>query len=434
MTRLARSTRQFVTTVVTTCVMALSATAVADNFNVAQLRRSVVFIKRVTPRIAPSMASGFLVSTDGLVYTNRHVIDPAETVDTLPKIFVGVPSLHDVDELDYFLAQVIYKSPADDPLDFAILKIAARPNYGPFPALTLSFEKIPLGSDVAVIGYPYSNDNHPVLSFNKGSLSSTRVPIQGKRYYQTDAAVNPDNSGGPLLNEHGQAIGIVTLKNPFADNMGYALYLSDTQAIAEAAKRLADAVNPMPGPLDPSEVHSALEIPPSLDHWHINQTQTSQKHDSLVLHQDGGPYWITSQSSLPENFQLSVRCQLEFLKGEQPLYGTNSMRIICVRFGTGDTDQKILKTNGYHVQFSVESVILSKQGKFVKGVRKGNPDQAFILTITRQDDLITCALNDQIILTHQDENPLPGRHPFSLGGYLSRLHLGRVSVMDLDHR
>lgn len=405
-----------------------------DHFDVAQLRRAVVFVKRVTPRIASSTGSGFLVSSDGLVYTNRHVVEPANATGTETEIYVGVPSAQDPDELDYFQAEVVYQSPKNDPLDFAVLKIAASPTYGPFPTLTRSYEKVSLGRPVAVIGYPFSSDNLPVLSFNKGIVSSTRVPIQGKRYYQTDAAVNPGNSGGPLLNERGEAIGVVTLKNNFADNMGYALYLSDTKLAAEDVERMAATVDPTLGPIDLTQTPKEVEIPPSADHWHIEQAQVSQEHGHLVLHQEGGQYWITSKTPLPENFQLMIRCQLTYLKGQRPLYGKGEMRIICVRFGTPATDRKILKTNGYHLQFSADAIILSKQGTFLQGVRKGNTERPCVLTITKQDGEITYALNDEIILTQQDDDPLTGQHPFSIGGYFSRLHLGRVTVTDLGNR
>ncbi len=182
-----------------------------------------MFIKRVTPKIAPAFGSGFLVSQDGLIYTNRHVVATDDPVPAGSVIYVGVPSPQDVDQLDYFRAEKIFVSPGDGPLDFAILKIAAPSDYGGFPTLPLSYDQVELGSDVAVIGYPFSGDR-PMLSFNKGSLSSTRVPLRGIPYYQTDAAVNPGNSGGPLLNPDGQVIGIVTWKHLFADNMGYALY------------------------------------------------------------------------------------------------------------------------------------------------------------------------------------------------------------------
>jgi len=403
-----------------------------SNFNVAQIRRGVVFIKRVTPRIAPSMGSGFLVNKEGLIYTNRHVIQPADPTNTGTILYVGVPSAQNPDILDYFHARIVYSTNAEDPLDFAILKIAAHPQWGEFPTLQLSFDKLTLGGNVAVIGYPFSSDNQPVLSFNKGSISSTRVPIQGQTYYQTDAAVNPGNSGGPMLNQEGHVVGIVTGKIHLADNMGYALYLQDTQAAIRTSVPLAANVHPTPGPLDRTLVLGPPRITAKTSNWLVDHSQFHQEQNQLVLHNDGDQYWVTSKSPLPKNFQLTVRYQLEYLKGRQKIFGPNAMRMVCIRFGSADIDQKILKSKGYLVQFSAASIALIKKGEIVQAAREGNTDRLCMLIITKQDGEITCALNDKILLTYKDADPLTGQHPFSIGGYVSRMRLGGVTVVDLD--
>ena len=404
-----------------------------ENFNVAEARRAVVFVKRVTPRIAAGTGSGFLVGQDGLVYTNRHVVVPDDPTLEDTTIYVGVPSAADPDELDYFLADVLYAPPADDPLDFAVLKVAARPSYGEFPALPLSFEKLKLGSDVAVIGYPYISEDLPILAFNKGSISSTRVPIHGQIYYQTDAAVNPGNSGGPLLNQAGQVVGIVTLKNPFADNMGYALHLGETRQVVSRHHRRGEGVSPEPGPIDRRLVVTKPMITPKATNWQIEQAQVRQEFGHLVVGNDGDPYWITTRQDLPENFQLTVRCQIEYVKGKYAVYGgADSARVLWVRFGTAVTAAPIADAVGYHIRFSADSVVLSKNEKFIKGVRQGNTNGPLILTVTKRGGDITFAINDKILLEYHDDDPLTGRFPLTLGGFLSRLELGRVTVVDLD--
>ncbi len=415
-----------------------SAADAQTKFNVAQLRRGVVFVRRVTPRIASSTGSGFLVTDDGLIYTSRHVIEPQHHGLPGTVVYVGVPSVADPDHLEYFQAEVIYASDRDDALDFAILKIAARPDYGRFTTLPLSFQKVALGSDTAAIGYPqfpFRRDHLPVLSFNKGSISSTRVPIHGRIYYQTDAAVNPGNSGGPLLNTDGRVIGIVTLKNPSADNMGYALYLNEINDAVAASTASAASVTPEPGPIDPLAVFGGVKIAPKIAHWQIAHARARRGHGRLVLDHDGAQYWATCKSVLPENFQMTVRCQLEFFKGRQAIYGgPDTMRVVCIRFCTQETDTKILKPIGYHLQFSAESVILSKQRQIAKRVPEGNADGAYDLTVTKQGGQITFAAGDKILLEYTDPEPIAGRYRFSIGGYLSRLHLGDVSVLDLSER
>lgn len=400
-------------------------------YDIHSARRAVVFVRRVTPRIAPGSGTGFIVREDGLIYTNRHVIQAEDTDDDHTQIYVGVPSDQDPDDLDYFPAELVYTPPKEDQLDFAVLKITAKPERGPFATLPLSFNKLTLGSDVAVIGYPRIINDLPVLSFNKGNISSTRVPHRGYRYYQTDAAVNPGNSGGPLLNHQGQVVGIITFKMLFADNMGYALYLTQAQEAADRARQLTESVHPALGPIDPRLVFPGTGIPLQLDHWRVGHGQAKEEYDHLEIENDGGQYWITTKRDLPEDFQLTVVCELQYLKGRHSVYGgVDSARVMCIRFATAKTGTKIAKPVGYHLRFSADSVVLSKEGTFVKGVRRGNAEGINHLTITKRGGDITFALGDEILLEHHDEKPLQGRFPVSVGGFLSRLNLHAVTVQD----
>ena len=80
-----------------------------------------------------------------MIYTNRHVIQPADNTNGRV-ILVGVPTAKDPDELDYFKASVVFSTRDADGLDFAILKISARPDYGKFHALALAADRPELGA------------------------------------------------------------------------------------------------------------------------------------------------------------------------------------------------------------------------------------------------------------------------------------------------
>ncbi|HWB13377.1 MAG TPA: serine protease [Pirellulales bacterium] len=407
----------------------------ASEFNLAEARRAVVFVRRVSPGREVALGSGFLVSEDGVIYTSRHVIEPNDSTARGTTVLVGVPSKRDPDDLDWFPASVVYRAPADDNLDFAILKIAANDGYGPFHALPLSYAKLELGASVAVIGFPYIRDNEAVLSFNKGSISSTRVRFSGKAYYQTDAAVNKGNSGGPLLNIKGEAVGIITLKEVNAENVGFALYLDEVRvAAAGATERLAE-IRPSPGPVDPRRLELPVAIAPLTANWQITRGRAHEVPKYLEVDNHGGPYWVTSRASLPENFQLVISCAVKHLQGSQDISAEQrkSLRRLYVRFGTSAADSSIDRGGGYLLLSSHSGTSLYRGAKLVKGVSQGNVEEKpFTLSITRQGREIAVAIDGKVIFSFQDDQPISVRHPFSIGGQFSQLYLGDVTVIDLS--
>jgi serine protease Do len=418
------------------CLLACFAASAqaASNFNVAEARKSVVFIRRITPGRETALGSGFLISTDGLIYTSRHVIESSDRTAKGTLILVGVPSAKDPDDLDWFKAEIAYRHD-DENLDFAILKIAAQAGYPPFPALPLSFDKLELGADVAVIGYPYIRENEAVLSFNKGSISATRVHFGGYTYYQTDAAVNHGNSGGPLLNEQGHAIGIVTLKEVNAENIGFALYLSEVRPAISAAEAHLASLKPRPGPIKISDLRLPTSIHPVTTAWEVNAGRPQEEKGQLALDGHGGPYWVTSRQVLPADFQLVIPCALEYLQGSQAIDVTQktSLRNLYVRFGTAETSAPIWERKGYQVHFGHKVLALFKNGKLVKSVAEGNPQaKPFRLSITKQRDRIQVAIDGRTLIDYRDSEPLTTGERFSIGGYLSKLHLGEVTAIRLD--
>src|SRR5262249_12870224 len=281
-----------------------------QDLNITEARMSVVYIKCQVPGLPTATGSGFLVSKDGLVYTNRHVIQ-LEAPRRGYTLLVGVPSAKDPDHLDYFKAEVVYAAPARDYLDFAVLKLAARPDYGEFKTLPLSFDKLALGASVAAVGYPaVVSADAPTLSFNKGSISAPFVKIDERGFYQTDAAVNPGNSGGPLLNQRGEDVGSVTLRKANANNMGYALYLSEVKAAADKINpvRLVQ-FKPEVGPIDPGKLPKTVTIAAKLGSWDVQRGNPREEKGLLTLDNNGGVYWMTSKEALPENFQLTPQCR-----------------------------------------------------------------------------------------------------------------------------
>jgi len=181
-------------------------------------------------RTETGLGSGFIISKDGYVLTNEHVISGAD------KITVGMQ-----DDKDYPAVLV----GADYDLDLALLKIQANQDL---PALKLGdSEKIEVGNWVIAIGNPYGFDH--TVTVGVISAKGRPVPVE-ERYYknllQTDAAINPGNSGGPLLNLQGDVVGINTAVAQ-AQGIGFAIPTSTVHSILNDLKQNGKVVRPWLG-------------------------------------------------------------------------------------------------------------------------------------------------------------------------------------------
>ncbi len=139
---------------------------------------------------APSYGSGVIISRDGYVVTNEHVVDDAQSVEVQLR------------DQRAFPARVVA---SDSPSDIAVLKIAATD----LPALPWGdSDKVEVGQQVFAIGNPFDLDD----SVSKGIVSAKGRDLPDSSsyedYIQTDAAINVGNSGGALINIHGEMIGI----------------------------------------------------------------------------------------------------------------------------------------------------------------------------------------------------------------------------------
>ncbi len=141
------------------------------------------------PRETKSLGSGFIISADGYVLTNHHVVKDADEI---------VVKLTDRRE---FLAKVIG---SDSRTDVALLKVEADD----LPVVNIgSAEDLQVGEWVLAIGSPFGFDQ----SVTAGIVSAKGRSLPGGNYVpfiQTDVAINPGNSGGPLFNMQGQVVGV----------------------------------------------------------------------------------------------------------------------------------------------------------------------------------------------------------------------------------
>ena len=160
------------------------------------------------PRKVPrrGKGSGFIVSKDGYILTNNHVVEDAEKIR--------------VTMLDgrTFDAKKIGQDPT---FDLAVIQIEAKD----LPFLPLGdSDATEVGEQVVAIGNPYgfgSTVTAGIVSAKNRTLQAPGVNFQG--FLQTDAAINPGNSGGPLIDMNGSVIGINTAIIPYAQGIGFAI-------------------------------------------------------------------------------------------------------------------------------------------------------------------------------------------------------------------
>jgi len=168
------------------------------------------------PKVSTGLGSGFIVSADGYILTNEHVISSADKIEvTLAGRSESYPAR---------------KIGADHDLDLAVLKIDAGDNL---PTVPLgNSDSIRVGDWAIAIGNPYGLDH--TVTVGVISAKGRPVTVQDRQYrnlLQTDASINPGNSGGPLLNLKGEVIGINTAVNAQAQGIGFAIPSSTVQAV-----------------------------------------------------------------------------------------------------------------------------------------------------------------------------------------------------------
>jgi S1-C subfamily serine protease len=175
-----------------------AAQSVADV--VARVRSSVAFLTATSAR-ATASGSGFVVRDDGLVATAMHVVEDASSVTVA---FPGFPAT---------AADLIAASPGRD---LAVVRTTRRG----IPALPLVTAQPQQGEEVLVIGFPLATALGNIdATVTRGIVSAVRTDIG---LIQVDAAMNPGVSGGPVLNQRGEVIGIAVSGIRTAQNANFA--------------------------------------------------------------------------------------------------------------------------------------------------------------------------------------------------------------------
>ena len=189
------------------------------------------------PENIEGYGSGFIVSEDGFIVTNEHVIHGADEIKVnINNMEQSVP------------AEIIW---SDYNLDLAIIKIDVDQNL---ESISLgNSNNIRPGDWAIAIGNPFGFE-HTVTT---GVISALGRPIQiptsngqirtYKNLIQTDAAINPGNSGGPLLNLNGEVIGINTAVSSQGQGIGFAIPINEVKGIVDDLKTKGEIIQPWLG-------------------------------------------------------------------------------------------------------------------------------------------------------------------------------------------
>ncbi|MFT5469664.1 MAG: hypothetical protein ACI8UO_004786 [Verrucomicrobiales bacterium] len=158
--------------------------------------------------------SGFYVTHDGYILTNQHVIENAEEIHVTT--FEGIPRIAEVIDATF------------EP-DLALLKVEKVSNH---PYLRLgNSDAIKPGAFANVIGMPIIDEGAPTI--NTGIISNANRVLREIPYFQLDISLNPGNSGGPLLDEVGNVIGINTLGSRYVDRFNFSIKINEALGMLE---------------------------------------------------------------------------------------------------------------------------------------------------------------------------------------------------------
>ena len=162
--------------------------------------------------------TGFIISDDGYVVTNYHVVENADKVEVR------------LSNRDRLTARIVGRDPATD---LALLKIDAKQHLNPLPLG--DSDRLRVGEWVMAIGDPLNFDKTVTVGVvsakGRYGLTADQATRSFENFIQTDAAINFGNSGGPLINVNGEVIGINTAMFRPAQNIGFAVPVNTLKGV-----------------------------------------------------------------------------------------------------------------------------------------------------------------------------------------------------------
>ncbi len=265
--------------------------------------------------------SGFIISKDGYIVTNKHVISDAGASYT---VFTNDGKKYD--------AKVIARDPAHD---LAILKIEGRS----LPTVVLGDSgNLQLGQTAISIGNALGEFRNTV-SVGVISGLSRSVTAEGggvtesiEGLVQTDAAINPGNSGGPLLNLRGEVIAINVAMASGAENIGFSIPMNQVKKAIESVQRVGTIVTPYVG------VRYQMITPDIKDQYKLSLDQGAYVHAS-----SDSPAVVSGSPAAKAGIQEGDI--IVSINGEK-LTIENTLGTVAQKYNVGDTVTARIRRNG----------------------------------------------------------------------------------------
>jgi len=200
------------------------------NISIVRLMRQNLFT--VVP--LRGMGSGFVISSEGRILTDFHIVENAQQVEV---------TLSDGRKLRGVV------SGKDSSTDIALVEVPAG---NLVPAELGDSDKLKVGQMAIAIGNPFGFllGGGPTVTAGVVSALSRTINADGRMYeglVQTDAAINPGNSGGPLIDVDGKVIGINTANIPFAQGIGFAIPINTAKYVVEQLLEKGRVIRPWLG-------------------------------------------------------------------------------------------------------------------------------------------------------------------------------------------
>jgi hypothetical protein len=253
--------------------MLISVTSCTDNPQkvIQKAQKSVVTIKSST-----GAGSGVIVSPDGLIVTNNHVVGNDVTV-----------------EVHFQDGKTTIASPIKkglSVLDVAYLKV----DGSNFDYLPMS-DKCSTGDEVYAIGAPLGLSE----SVSKGIISNCDRTIKGVKFIQTDAAINAGNSGGPLINKKGEVLGLLTFKITASGVEGLNFAISQTVVRDYYEDKLTNLAETLKRDLDDTQKKEVIAQQPA-------QTLTKSNWKLISFGIKGAKLYIDTESITRNGIMVRV--------------------------------------------------------------------------------------------------------------------------------